>query len=766
MVKGVIGLQPPPRTLLVFVFFLSGMDSLIYQVAWQRLLTVYYGVGPISTALIVTIFMLGLGVGALCGGALAERVRARIRVYMAIELMLGFFGWFSLPYLEFLGGSTAGSSYQATAVWMALFLIIPTLLMGMTLPLIVKIFSGRFEDFLGTVAFLYFINTLGAAVGALVASYGIISFLGLDRCIYIAAAINLFLASLIAWAGRGAAGESAAPSSLAAPDAGASAPVGPVHGLGRTAWLVVLITGFLAIGYEIVWFRVMEVLVKASPYAFSTVLAVYLCAIALGSFAMHRALPRSHVEDQRSVFFLLQFLTGCLVALSFVGYYVLTVHTRFGALTRASFWRSLHPSFELPSLEHPSLVFSSVDILIWPLFFVFVPALLIGASFPLISSLARSKADQEGRTVGTVYFFNTLGNALGGLATGFILLPVLKTERTILVFLSVNLLMGLFVTTVAGRRLPIAARSVVVLGLLGLAVAIFPRPGQLYAAMHSPVGHHERTFQEEGIEGIVYTTQDGEHIGNYINGLVHGGRPNPGFYAEAVEALSCTQETRNILIIGFGTGSFVEVMEQQPEVRKITLVELNDTLMRNLRRIPLFHNMLSDPRLDLIIDDGRRYLLRTDEKFDLVLIDPLWSTTAYSNNLYSREFFTLVRQHLKPEGVFLVWTDEMRVLPKTVGSAFPHLRFYSWPPRFGFTIVSTAPLKRDEGRWSRVLATFPPEMQPRIRREAITYLGDSAYVESISRGLPINEDRRPVCEYYLGLKTRQAGLAPPPQVEE
>ena len=759
-------MQRIQKPLLVFVFFLSGMDSLIYQVAWQRLLTVYYGVGPISTALIVTIFMVGLGLGALCGGALAERTRARIRLYMAVELLLGFFGWFSLPYLDFLGGATAGSSYQATAVWMALFLIIPTLLMGMTLPLIVKIFSGRFADFLGTVAFLYFINTLGAAVGALVASYGIISFLGLDRCIYLAAAINLLLASLIAWAGRGASADSGAAPSLAATAAPASTPAGRAHGLGRTAWLVVLITGFLAIGYEIVWFRVMEVLVKASPYAFSTVLAIYLCGIALGSFAMHRALPRSRVADRRSLFFLLQFLTGCLVALSFVAYYELTLHTPLRILTRASFFRNVHPGFELPPLEHPSLVFSSIDIVIWPLFFVFVPALLIGASFPLISSLALSKADQEGRTVGTVYFFNTVGNALGGIATGFVLLPVLKTERTLLVFFSLNLLMGLFVTTLAGRRLPIAVRSVVVLGLLGLAVVIFPRPGQLYEAMHSPLGHHDRTFQEEGIEGIVYTTQDGERISNYINGLVHGGRPNPAFYAEAIEALSFAQDAQNILVIGFGTGSFVEVMERLPGARKITLVELNDTLMRNLRRIPLFHNMLSDPRLDVIIDDGRRYLLRTDEKFDMVLIDPLWSTTAYSNNLYSHQFFTMVRQHLRPEGVFLVWTDELRVIPKTVHSAFPHLRFYSMPPRFGFTIVSASALKRDEARRGPVIATFPPEMQEQIRREAISYLGDSAYVEALSRGLPINEDRRPVCEYYLGLKIRQATLASPPQVGE
>ena len=127
---------------------------------------------------------------------------------MAVELLLGCFGLVSLPYLDYLGGWTAGSGYRVTSVCMVLFLLIPTLLMGMTLPLIVKIFSEWVPDFLRTVAFLYFINTLGAAVGALVASYGIISFLGLDWCIFIAGAINLILAGFIYLAGRSAAGQS------------------------------------------------------------------------------------------------------------------------------------------------------------------------------------------------------------------------------------------------------------------------------------------------------------------------------------------------------------------------------------------------------------------------------------------------------------------------------------------------------------------------------------------------------------------------------
>src|SRR5262249_14352952 len=158
----------------------------------------------------------------------------------------------------------------------------------------------------------------------------------------------------------------------------------------------------------------------------------------------------------------------------------------------------------------------------WPLAFMFIPTLLMGASFPLISSLAQSEAHREGRTVGTVYFFNTVGNVLGGIVTGFVLLPVLHTERTLITLVIPNILMGLFVARPAGRRLPIAGRLAVTIGLLAAVVAAFPRPGQLYAVMHGPPGPRFRTYLEEGIEGVVVTHHYEENVHNYINGLVHG----------------------------------------------------------------------------------------------------------------------------------------------------------------------------------------------------------------------------------------------------
>ena len=210
---------------LCFIFFVSGFSALLYQVVWQRLLTVYYGVGAISITLIVSVYMAGLGLGALLGGALAERVKNRIGLYFSIELLIGLFGIVSLPFLDYLGKSTAGASYLLTFGCMFLFLFFPTVLMGMTLPLLTKILNRLIRDFFDTVSTLYFINTLGAAAGALAGSYLLISFFGLDTTLHVAVALNLLLAGLILTMRRGLPQEDlTAPSAPIVSMAGASLP--------------------------------------------------------------------------------------------------------------------------------------------------------------------------------------------------------------------------------------------------------------------------------------------------------------------------------------------------------------------------------------------------------------------------------------------------------------------------------------------------------------------------------------------------------------
>jgi spermidine synthase len=735
--------------LLAFIFFLSGFVSLTYQIVWQRILTLHYGVGAVSIALIVSVYMLGLGMGGLLGGVLAERVRDRILLYFLIESLIGLFGAVSLPFLGLLGRYTAGSSYLTSLFYMTVFLLLPTLAMGMTLPLLTKIFNRWIRNLLETVSFLYFINTLGAAVGAILTSYLLISFGGLDTAVFFAVGINFLLAGLV-FAARFL--------SVAETEPSADGPPARAEAvLGRIAYLAILATGSLAIGYEFVWVRLVTVLVKDSPYVFSTVLFVYLLGVAIGSFLMSKYLRSRPASDKRALFCYLQFLIGVYVLVSVIGYYYLTKYTPLRLLTRVSFSTVQHPSFGkladwVGSPEtFARAAYSLLDVFFWPSVFVFLPTVLMGASFPLIAHLALVNRNHEGKTVGTVYFFNILGNVLGGIVTGFVLLPHLGTEITLLLFSSVNIAMLLLAAGVQGRRLPTLRGLALVVLLVGAGAILFPRSGRLYEVIHSAPGPQAERYFEEGVDGIIMTYEEDGRVLNYINGLDHGGRPDALYYFEAIEALKYARKLEKVLIIGYGAGSITEAVLKLKDPARITVVELSEALMKNLVKMPVFREMLTDPRLNLVIDDGRRFLLSTDARYDLILMDPLRASTAYANNLHSREFFELAGRRLTPEGIFLLGgMSERRVLPKTVLAVFEHGRLYSY-----FCLASRAPFVPNEARERELLASFADEMQEAIRKSHGLYRGDRLYLDAAAARYPINEELKPVSEYYLGLRVKE-----------
>lgn len=732
-----------PAALLSFIFFFSGFSALIYQVVWQRLLTVHYGVGPVSITLIVSLYMVGLGLGALFGGYLAERSGNKVALYFVIELLIGIFGLISLPLLAFIGQHTAGSSYVWSLFYMFSFLSVPTFLMGITLPLLTKIFNSLIRDFLKSVSFLYFINTLGAAIGTLFASYVLVSFFGLDIAAAVAVFINFVLAGLIFLLRNRVDSEGLT-------ETVTEANIDRNAVFGKIAYVLVFITGFLAIGYEVIWFRVIGVLTKASPYAFSTVLFVYLLGIAIGSYAMSSYLKRNPGVHKKSLFFRIQFLIGVSVLVTFLGFFYLTEYTAFNTLTRVSFETDLHPSFGIFSpasiLDFLVNLYLLLDIFWWSAFFMFVPATLMGASFPLISLLALTRHDDDGKTVGTVYFFNVAGNVFGGFVTGFLLLPYLGTEGSLLLFVFIGVGFVLFVSDFGGKAVSLSKKAGLAVFLLVVAVALFPRQGDLYTAIH-PAPENTITFFEEGVEGVIVTNQEGEKIRNWIDGLGHGGRPFYHFYFQALEALTYSASPEKILLIGFGTGSSAELIGKSSAVKQLTLVELNESLLVNLQKIPLFEDILNSPKLDIIIDDGRRFLLRTDEKFDLVAMDPLRSTTAYSNNIYSQQFFELIHDHLSDNGVLMLYIDEHDVIPNTINSVFDYVRVYG-----SFVLASNAPFERHPEIREEVLQQFPSEDRRKIlESDRGTYVGDETYIARELGHYPINQDWKPVAEYYIGL---------------
>src|SRR5215203_6151840 len=656
--------------LLKMVFFISGFSSLVYQVSWQRVLTLYYSVENISTTLIVTVYMMGLGIGAIIGGYLSEKITHRLRFYLLVELLIGLFGWVSLPLLEFIGKSTAGTNYYISFAGMFLFLCIPTVLMGMTLPLLTKFYHDQIRHFFNSVSYLYFINTIGAAVGCLFSSYVLISFFGLDTSIYTAACLNISLAIIVLIISPGFSGKEENRNKTVIDPDNKIPPVNDGIAL-KKIYGIVFITGFIAIGYEIIWFRIVGTIVKASPYAFSSILFIYLAGLALGSYFMKKYLARNASISRTNLFFLLQFSIAVYVIISIVAYYYLVKHVPlFTSLNRISFVTMEHPYPYFPRTDTLNQflkdVYNILDVFLWPMVFIFIPTLFMGASFPLITSFA-FKGKDEGSIVGRVYFLNVLGNVAGGLVTGFFLLDAIGSEYSILILSAMGLLFAVFANENYGIfRMKYRVVSVVLLA--ALALIFFPGRRQLYAVIHPEKEYHkdEKKFINEGLDAVTVSYSYQNKLSTYINGMSHGGRPYMLFYYEAIETLSFNSQPSSVLVIGFGTGSTVETIQKASPSSKIKLVELSPTLIKNVSNIPYLQSYLQHPNVALEYADGRKFLYTSSKKFDAIFMDPLRTTTSFSNNLYSKQFFQLIKNHLADTGVFMVWMDEYNIVPKTL----------------------------------------------------------------------------------------------------
>ena len=743
-------------SLLKIVFFISGFSSLVYQVSWQRILTLYYSVENISTTLIVTVYMLGLGIGAIVGGYLSEKIIRRLQLYLLIELLIGLFGLASLPFLELIGKTTAASNYFISFTGMFLFLCLPTILMGMTLPLLTKFYDDHNRRFFDSISYLYFINTIGAAVGCFFSSYILISFFGLDTSIYVAAGLNITIALIIFFISSKFSQGQEKSNEIVAESEKKYVAAGKAVNL-KKIYLVVFITGFIAIGYEIIWFRVIGTIVKASPYAFSSILFVYLAGIGLGSYFIKRYLGKHPTINRKNLFYSLQFFIAAFVLLSIIGFYYLVKHVPyFAEINRASFNTMEHPYPHIPRTDSVAHFFKDlfvvVDVFLWPLAFILIPTILMGASFPLITSIA-FKDNAAGSTVGKIYFFNVVGNVTGGLVTGLLLLQTIGSEPSLLLLSFLGLLFLFFIdqdsSIVQGKY-----KRPMIIALAILALIAFPRRHQLYNIIHPDTEYstNESKLITEGLDGVIVTYRSADKLSTYINGMTHGGRPYATFYYEAIETLSFNMNAPSVLVIGFGTGSTVETIQKALPHTKVTLVELSPTLIKNLNQVDYLKSILENDNLELIYADGRKYLYNSDKKFDAIFMDPLRTTTSFSNNLYSKQFFQLIRNHLTDDGVFMVWTDEHFVVPKTLCSVFPAVKKYSY-----FCITSNKIKAQDTSFKSKMFSGFKPPLREELFKidSGENKPLDKAAILTYTSQSPVNEDYKPYTEFYLGLFARR-----------
>ena len=664
---------------LCVLFFFSGFPALIYQLTWQRQLFLIFGVNIESVTIVVTAFMLGLGLGSLAGGWLSKRPGIPpLPLLAAIELMTGAFGVVSLSIFDKAGEWMIGLSLPATAAGSLALVIVPTLLMGATLPVLVSHLVRRSGNIGSAVGLLYYVNTLGAGAACLASAVLLFPFLGMSGSIYVAAAINLTVAigALAAHWLDGRNPEAAVPATSAFPERR-----GPGLGLAKVAALAAA-GGFVSLSYEIFFFRTVSYATGSSATAFAVTLSAFLVGIASGSRQ-----AGEYCETSSRAAIMRRMVDTLLMA-------------------------SLAGILFLPLLN--ALAWLDSGIVGVAVLMVYLVARFWGSLLPYLAEVSIACDSRAGMRTAMLYLANILGSAAGSVLTGFVLMNYLGLVAidAALALAGIGCVLLLVVTVdIPLREKRQRAALAAVFGIVA-AIAIPRLSGDVLENLQAKEVPGANSFTEvvENRSGIITVVDhsivfgNGMYDGRFNTGLVHdiNGIVRPF-------ALSLFHPApRDVLMIGLATGSWAQVLANNPDVASLTIVEINPGYLTLIAHAPEVASVLNNPKVKIIIDDGRRWLrAHPNRHFDAVVSNTTWYFRASVTNLLSVEFLDLVRHHLNPGGIFFYNTTSSDRVQRTACLTFAHgARFTN------HMVVSDTPIAWDFQRWRRTLASYRIDGRP------------------------------------------------------
>ena len=771
----------PMRPLLISLFFLSGFAALVYQVAWQRMLVVFAGGDVAAIALIVAVFMLGLGTGGIAGGVVADRSPpGRNVLYFALaEMLVAVCGMASKPlihdflYLRVTARADAASWAPALAGFLSL--LPPTFLMGASLPLLAKGLMRDLDDAAATIGRLYGINTLGAAAGALTTVWMLLPLGGVTGALWTAAAFNA-AAALLALPFAAIKPKSLAGNAPTSPDH--PLPVPRERGAFAGCMAAFALSGFLAIALELVWFRLLGVMLKSTAFTLGTLLGIFLGALGAGSlfgtwFAEGSRSPgRRFLWLQSAAAIYAAAIAGCAAMAvhewellrslkEYLGSYEpVDANTAVAAAVR---WIAGAKGGAEPWMAG---VFFSLHFVL-PALVLGPPAFLMGASFPLLQKAAHDDMGRAGRRIGMLQAANIAGCVAGSLAASFVLFPVagIAGALRLVAFMGVGFGVAAIVS-LARDRPGSRAWMPPALGLSGAAlIAIWSIPGQktLWARAHG--AEAESVIVEEDAAGVTLLKKPlpgGKHGRTevFVNGIGQSWLPYEGVHSllGAIPAL-LHPNPEKIAIIGLGSGDTLYCAASRPETREITCVEIIGAQEIALRRFAedagyaALRSLLADERVRIVQGDGRRFLMSSPQAFDIIEADALRPASAYSGYLYSEEYFRLVSSRLRPGGFAVTWKPTRRV-EDTFCLVFPHVLDLG-----PILIGSHAPVDTDRSKIELRLADFEirhhyraagieitAQLMPLLRSGLARFVRDGP---SSSAGRDINTDLHPKDEFAL-----------------
>jgi spermidine synthase len=659
------------RNSLLFIYFGSGFAALLYQIVWQRWLVFYTGMSTMSVSLIVSAFMAGLGLGYLAGGWVADRnsQKQNLRYFMMAEGGIALFAVFSKYFLyDILYQQIGFQSISLFQTYGLLFLVLllPTSLMGFSLPVLSK--AVRWSNVLEQARYvggLYFVNTLGAAVGAWTTGIWLIKYIGFAQTVWVGAGINLGCALggyLLLRKNEGIREEKKESGAFV------SLKITPqlVGWAAQFAW-----SGFAAISLELIWFRILELMVKSVSITFAILLGIYLGGLAFGTFV--GAKWKGTQAQLKTRFWWSQ-----------MGIYVYTIASLL------LLWYSLqHVTFLEPLRAYleryePTWSFQSRLLIygILPTFLLLIPTFLMGLSFSLSQLILQDSTDEVGRRVGFLQFSNIVGSTLGAWWVAFIGFEAFGTVNTLKILMILGVIYLLLLFKMLAKK--VSLTEVLACVVIFILPFFLPVNESFWRILNGLKKEASFFFDEDatGLSVIKAYPNNGRLEGwVFANGIGQSLLPfeaDPAHVALGLLPTLLHPNPQHIAVIGLGSGGTLLGVSSRSETQQIDCFELMAnqgkvlTQYAKVAHLDLVPRLLTNPILNLTWRDGRYALHTQQKKYDIIEADALRPLSAYAGNLYSKEYFELLKSKLKEGGYAVSWHATERTR-STMLSVFPYV---------------------------------------------------------------------------------------------
>ncbi len=730
------------KRILYVCFLFSGVSALIYQVVWAKYLSLYVGSTAIAQVIVLSTFMGGLALGGYIFGRLADRVLSPLKLYVYLEFGIGVYALFFhlvffssraffLSAISWLGLTPGTLLYLKIAACM-LTILLPTTLMGGTLPALGRHMLRHLHVIGPRISLLYFCNSLGGVFGCLLAGFYLIQTFGLQFSVILAGAINIIIGLIALIIARDSA--STAEDELQEEEQRREKEAAAIR-LPNWVFIALLtcvaFSGGVSLVYEVVWIRLLNLVLGGSTFSFTLMLGTFILGLSMGGFLLSLRKKPTHY---RVIFGFSELAVGLLILLSLPFYTKLPFY--FNQLT--TILRNETYSFGIYQFLKFFLCAAVM----------FVPTILQGITLPAATKVLTRDLRTVGSRIGRIFAINTIGTVIGSIAAGFLLIPWLGLQRTLELAVYTNIVLAIVILStiahaVLRKRCLIAA---IVLTLImsvwyfgfgaswnrdALAFGLFRMKERLsYSAWMKILETKGVLYHHDSVDNTVQVISDtGTNLTLYVNGKADASSftDMPTQKTMAHLPLLLHPNPRRILIVGVGSGSMIGAATMYSEVEHIDVVELSHNIVKASKLFADFnHRYWEDDRVHIYLEDAKTFLQLSDNKYDVIISEPTNPWVAGIASVFSSEYYAACKARLHPDGFFVHWNQFYELedvifllMLETYSEIFPN--FTMWQTTFGDIIYLGA-----KKTFSHNFAQMQQRMQQdAVRQDLASYDNDS-----------------------------------------